>query len=144
MEILTKYTNRTKYGSYCRYVHICSHVIIHFHRWGREGDPKDERFWGLAFCSLYVIKGYVLPSRPLFKKKGGKKLLCKPIILFTSRCMYKEWGEENGNVRKCQMPAGFVHCISPAEMFSPGKRALGWGAVVVQGHTTGDFEQNQC
>lgn len=63
-----------------------------------QGDQKDERFWGLAFCSLYVIKGYVLPSRPLFFLKKSK--LCKTIILFTSRCMYKEWREKNGNVRE--------------------------------------------
>lgn len=34
---------------------------------------------------------------------------------------------------KCQMPAGSVRCISPAEMLSPGKRVLGRVAAVVQG-----------
>lgn len=44
---------------------------------------------------------------------------------------------------KCQMPAGSVHSISPAEMFSPGKRVLGRWTVVVQGQLVGEFEQNQ-
>lgn len=34
---------------------------------------------------------------------------------------------------KCQMPAGSVRCISPAELLSPGKRVLGRVAAVVQG-----------
>lgn len=36
---------------------------------------------------------------------------------------------------KCQMPAGSVQCISPAEMFTPGKRVPANLTVVVQGQT---------
>lgn len=44
---------------------------------------------------------------------------------------------------KCQMPAGSVRSISPAETLSPGKRVLGRVAVV-QGQRVGDFEPSQC
>lgn len=39
--------------------------------------------------------------------------------------MYKEWrGERMEMSDKCQMPAGSVQFISPAEIFTPGKRDL--------------------
>lgn len=69
-----------------------------------EWGLKDKRLRGLAFCSLCLVKGYVLPSRSIVKKKKETKkkseLLCKAIILFTSRCMYNEWRGEDGNVRE--------------------------------------------
>lgn len=37
---------------------------------------------------------------------GGSELLCKAIILFTSRCMYKEWQGEDGNVREMSNACG--------------------------------------
>lgn len=67
---------------------------------GREGGLKCQRSRGLAFCTRCLVKGYVLPSRPLWGKKKKSNLLCKAIILFTSRCMYKEWQGEDGNVRE--------------------------------------------
>lgn len=88
------------FSYFTQHTFLC--VIFHFlctrRGRGREWDLKDERFWGLAFCTLCLVKGYALPSHPLLKKKS--KLLCKAIILFTSRCMYKEWRGEDGNVRE--------------------------------------------
>lgn len=81
----------------------CNNIAFSQYKEGRsqEWDLMDEGFWGLAFCSLCLVKGYVLPGCPLFKKKKKKiKLFCKAIILFTSRCMYKEWRGEDGNVRE--------------------------------------------
>lgn len=96
-------------------------------------DLKDGRFWGLAFCSLCLVKGYVLPSCPLWKNKTS--FCVKP-----SYCLQVGVCTKNGEGRmemseKCQMPAGSVRCISPSEMFSPGKRVLASLTVVVQGHT---------
>lgn len=87
--------------------------------------------------------------------------MCFPVV----HCLKKKWGgggcggggdlsfcvkpsyclpvgacTKNGKGRtemseKCQMPAGPVQFISPAEMFTPGRRVLTRATAAVPGHT---------
>lgn len=94
--------------------HVAFCPLIYLQR-ASKWALKDGRISGPEFCTLPLAKGYVLPSRPLFEKEvgwwwlrwwWGSELLCKAIILFTSRCMYKEWQGENGNVREMSNACG--------------------------------------
>lgn len=60
----------------------------------------------LSFAPCPSLKVTCFPVVHCLKKEvewwglWGSELLCKAIILFTSRCMYKEWQREDGNVRE--------------------------------------------
>ncbi len=90
----------------------------------------------LRSCILLPVpcKRLCASQLPIVKKKNPS-FCVKP-----SYCLQVGVCTKNGEGRremseKCQMPAGSVRCISPAEMFPPGKRVPGWVTVVVQGHT---------
>lgn len=119
--------------------HTCSCVIFPFLciRWeegGREWGLKYQRSRGLACCTRCLVKGYVLPSRPLWEKKNPTFCVKPSYCLQVGACTKNGKGRTEMS-EKCQMPAGSVQSISPTEMFTPGKRVPARVTVVVQGQT---------
>lgn len=69
------------------------------------------------------------------KKKKNPRFCVKPSYCSQVGVCTKKNGEGRTEMsEKCQMPAGSVRCVSPAEMFSPGKRVLGSVTAVGSGH----------
>lgn len=74
----------------------------------RASEPRRTRgSQVLSFAPCPSLKVTCFPVVHCLKKevewwggRWGSELLCKAIILFTSRCMYKEWRRQDGNVRE--------------------------------------------
>lgn len=82
---------------------------------------------GFAVCTPCLVNSYMLPRRPLFKKKKNSFFRAKP-----SYCLQVGAENREGTAQmseKCQMPAGSVQFIFPSEMFTPGKRVPAWGGM---------------